>query len=133
MADSIYLTTIDLIDRLLANLPIGYSTATVKQPNAPFTLPTSKWLECSVANGTTDNVAYAGAWKRTNGTFVININYKPETGDRTQLQDAETLKALFENTNFGNTKTQECSIQTAGVVDGWYNVQVITQYIYEGI
>jgi hypothetical protein len=54
------------------------------------------------------------------------------SGDQAQLADAELLRATFQNVEFGQTKTQETSIQTIGETESWYQVQISTNFYLEG-
>jgi hypothetical protein len=132
MANSPLETQKDLIKRLLANLPAGFTTSTIKLPNATFTTPTDdKWLRATVlfdeaANVTPDN------YQRIFGIFVIDSFVPKGSGDQAQLADAELLRTTFQNVEFGQTKTQETSIQTIGETESWYQVQISTNFYLEG-
>lgn len=132
MADSALLTQVDLISRLLASLPAGYTAATVKLPNAAFTTPSkTKWLRVTNLFNETVNATPDG-YKRTFGIFVIDIFFPLGSGDQQQLTDSEAIKLLFENEEFGNTKTQEVSTVLVGEENSWYNLQLNVNYYYEG-
>ena len=132
MADSLLLTQSDLIRRLLANLPEGYTASTVKLPNLKFSTPSNtKWLRVTNLPSGTDNVS-ACLYKRTFGIFAIDCFYPKDSGDIAQLTDINALKALYENKEFGNTITRESDIVTIGGDDSWYNVQLQVNYYYEG-
>lgn len=132
MADSALLTQVDLISRLLANLPAGYTTSTVKLPNSPFTTPANtKWLRATNLFNETVN-ATPDEYKRTFGIFVIDLFFPIGSGDQAQLTDSEALKLVFENEEFGNTKTQEVSTVTIGEDNSWYAIQLNVNYYYEG-
>ena len=133
MANDITLTQPDLIDRLLAGLPAGYTAATVKTPNATFITPKNdKWLRTTVLTNETVNATPDG-YKRTLGFFVVDIFFVKGSGDKAQLADAKSIQDLFDNKEFGNTRTQT-SIVVAGVEDGaWFKMQVSTEFIYEGV
>lgn len=133
MTDSAQLTQDDLISRLLVNLPAGYTTATVKQPNAPFTTPTkTKWMRATVLFDKTVNVTPDG-YKRTFGIFVIDLFFPLKSGDKQQLIDAQSLKITFENQEFNNTQTQEVSTETVGENGSWYMLKLNVSFYYEGI
>lgn len=133
MADSALLTQVDLISRLLTNLPAGYTSVTVKKPNFSFTTPTkTKWLRVTNLFNETLNVTPDG-YKRTFGIFVIDLFFPLGEGDQDQLADSEEIKLLFENVEFGNTKTQEVSTVLVGEENSWYNLQLNVNYYYEGV
>lgn len=133
MADSALLTQVDLISRLLANLPAGYTASTVKLPNAPFTTPNNtKWIRATNLFNETVNVT-PDRYKRTFGIFVIDLFFPIGSGDKDQLTDSEEIKAVFENKEFGNTRTQEVSTILVGEDNSWYNLQLNVNYLYEGV
>lgn len=134
MANDITLTQPDLIDRLLDNLPSGYTAATVKVPGAPFKTPTNtKWMRATVLFGPTVNVTPDG-YKRTFGIYVVDIFFPKNSGDKSQLADTKEIQTLFDNKQFGNTRTWSASAET-GVVedDPWLNMQVSTEFFFEGV
>ena len=133
MANDITLTQPDLIQRLLDNLPSGYTAATVKLPNAPWKTPTNtKYLRATVLFNETANVTPDG-YKRTFGFFVIDVFFPKGSGDKAQLADAKEIQALFDNKEFGNTKTWSASVETIGESDSWYIVQVNAEFFFEGV
>ena len=133
MADNFGLTQSDLIKRLLDNLPSGYTNKTVKKPNAKFTTPSDeKWLRITVLPGAKNNVQADGFYKRTFGICVIDCFYPKDDGDQAQLADTKLLENLFENQEFGNTKTQEAFTQNLGEDGPWYNQQVNINFFFEG-
>lgn len=133
MSNDITLTQPDLIQRLLDNLPAGYTTATVKKPNFSFKTPVDeKWMRPTVLFGETINVT-PDEYQRTFGIFVVDIFYPQGDGDKLQLADAKLIQELFNNKEFGNTKTQESSVES-GIEDGsWYKIQINTNFYMEGV
>jgi len=132
MANDITLTQPDLIDRLLANLPSGYTAATVKLPNAPFTTPQkTKWMRGTVLFNDTENVTPDG-YKRTFGFFVVDLFFPKGVGDKNQLSDAKLIQTLFDNQEFGNTKCFTASIVNGVEESAWFKLQVNTEFYFEG-
>lgn len=133
MANDITLTQPDLIQRLLDNLPAGYIDATVKKPNLTFTTPkNTKWLRPTILFGETVNVTPDG-YQRTFGLAVIDIFYPLLSGDKEQLADAKEIQQLYNNQEFGNTKTWAATIVPAVEEDSWYKMQVSTEFYMEGV
>lgn len=133
MADNFGLTQSDLVKRLLDNLPSGYTKSTVDKPNSHFTTPSdTKWLRITVIPGVKTNVQADGFYKRTFGICVIDCFYPVDSGDQAQLADTKLLENLFENQEFGNTKTQEAYTQNIGADGSWYNQQVNINFYFEG-
>jgi hypothetical protein len=133
MADNITLTQADLIKRLLNNLPSGYTKATVKTPNAPFTTPSnSKWLRATVIPFDTESDAATGEFKLTRGLCVVDVFYPKKSGDADQMADVQAIRELYENQTFGNTQCQEASITVIGENESWYTVQVNINFYMTG-
>jgi len=133
MANDITLTQPDLIQRLLDNLPAGYTVAKVKLPNAPFTTPKStKWLRATVNLNSSDNVTPDG-YQRTYGIYTIDIFYPKGKGDKAQNEDAKLIRAIFNNQEFNNTKCLASSILSGDEDGAWYKVSVDTEFYFEGV
>lgn len=133
MADNLSLTQADLINRLLNNLPTGYTKAKVKKPNFKFKTPKNdKWLRATVIPFETESDAATGACKITRGLFVIDVFYSKGSGDAEQLADVQEIRELYQNQNFNNTNCQEASIVTIGDDDSWYMMQVSISFYMSG-
>ena len=123
---------LQLINRLLANLPAGYTASKVKLPNRAFTTPSSsKWMRPTVVVTDSNNVQAGGLWKRYNGLFVIDIFYPKGGDDILQLTEAETIAAVFENTSFSGVNCLDVLITTEAE-ETWYMCQVEISFYYEG-
>jgi hypothetical protein len=133
MADNIATTQADLISRLLANLPSGYTNATVKKPNFKFTTPkNTKWLRATVSPFDTESEASSGDYKITRGLFVVDVFYPKGSGDAAQLTDVQAIRALYERQTFGNTQCQMASVETIGDSELWYIMQVNIEWYMAG-
>ncbi len=133
MSDNIALTQSDLVNRLLGNLPNGYTKALVNTPNSPFTTPSDKkWLRATVIPFKTESDAATGCFKITNGLFVVDSFYPKGSYDNAQLIDHQTIKTLFENQTFGNTQCQTVSTLTIGDAGTWYQIQSSIEFYMEG-
>lgn len=133
MQDNFGLTQGDLIKRLLANLPAGYTDATVRKPNTKFTTPKKqKWLRITVIPAAKVNVQAGGGYKRTLGICVIDCFYPKDDGDQAQLADTKLIEDIYQNQEFDNTKCQEAYTLNIGEDGSWYNQQVNINFYYEG-
>jgi hypothetical protein len=122
-----------LISRLLANLPAGYTALKVKLPNRAFTTPTSaKWMRPAVIVTDSNNVQAGALWKRYNGLFVIDTFYPKGGDDILQLTEAETIAAVFENQAFNGVNCQDVLITTEAE-ETWYMCQIEINFYFEGI
>ena len=122
-----------LIQKLMDNLPTGYSTSNVKLPNKSFTTPNnSKWLRATVINQDTNNVQAGGGWKRSDGLFVIDLFYPIDSNVIEQLLESEEIAALYQNLRFGGVNCHEALIQDNNEEGSWYNVQINVDFYYEG-
>ncbi len=133
MADSLLETQQDLINRLLNNLPAGYTAAQVDCPNAPFTTPKNeKWLRVTTNLNPKENVQASGSYKRQYGIFTIDIFYPRASGDLAAIEDSKTISLLYENQNVGNAKCEAVSPNIINNNDNWFNVQSDVVFYYEG-
>ena len=122
-----------LIQRLLDNLPSGYTSSKVKLPNRHFKTPkSSKWLRATVINQTANNVQAGGLWKRYDGLFVIDLFYPLGKDVISQLTEAEVITNTFENTEFNGVNCLDVLIKDNQEDGSWYNVQIEISYYYEG-
>jgi len=132
MANDVTLTQPDLIDRLRNNLPSGYTDATFKKPNAPFKTPTdTKWLRGNVLFNETENVT-PDNYQRIFGLFIVDIFFPKGQGDKAQLADAKEIQQLFNNKDFGNTRTWAASIVNGIEEESWFKLQVSIEFFMEG-
>lgn len=122
-----------LINRLLDNLPTGYTSATVKLPNRTFNQPNNdKWLRATVISQTATNTQAGGFWMRFEGQFVVDIFYPVGNDTIAQLQDAETIQTLYQNLRIDGVNCQSAMIDEIGQEDSWYHVQINIDFYYEG-
>ena len=122
-----------LITRLLDNLPTGYTASTVKLPNRAFKQPNgTKWLRATVINQDANNTQAGGYWTRYEGQMVVDVFYPVGNDTIPQLQDAETIQALYQNLRFGGVNCQSALIDEIGAEDSWYHVQINIDFYYEG-
>lgn len=133
MTDSIAIAQSGLINRLLDNLPAGYTKAKVKKPNFSFKTPkNSKWLRVTVLPFESESNAATGEHTITRGLFVIDIFYPVNSGDAAQLVDVELIRDLYKNQTFDGVNCQEASVETIGDSDAWYIMQVSISFYTAG-
>lgn len=125
---------LQLITRLLDNLPTGYTADKVKTPNYSFTTPSNeKWLRATPIEQDLTNVqAGQDPWQRKDGLFVVDIFYPKDANSTDNLSDAEEIQSLFNNKEFNGVKTQEALITMPGEEESWFLTQVSIDYYYEG-
>jgi len=122
-----------LIQKLLDNLPSGYTAASVKLPNRSFNTPSNtKWLRTTVLNQDVNNVQAGGGWKRYDGLFVIDLFYPVGNDVIAQLTEAEAIVVFFENLSFDQVNCYEALITDEGKSGSWYQVQISIDFYYEG-
>lgn len=122
-----------LITRLLDNLPAGYTSATVKLPNRTFNQPNAtKWLRAAVISQDANNTQAGGYWMRYDGLFVVDIFYPIGNDTIPQLEDAETIQALYQNLRISGVNCQSAIIEEIGAEDSWHHVQINIDFYYEG-
>ncbi len=122
-----------LISNLLDNLPVGYTSSTVKLPNRHFVTPkATKWLRPTVIVLDVNSVQAGGLWKRYDGLFVIDLFYPIGGDDLAQLTEAETIAALYEDVRLTGVNCQDALIEINSAEATWYNVQISINFYYEG-
>lgn len=122
-----------LIDRLNDNMIPGYTKREVKYPNAPFREPKNRsWLRVTTTTEPALNVADSGEYQRTYGIFVIDCFYPKDDGSKQQLQDINSLIAIYNNQEFNGVKCHEAYPQIIGEDGDWYNVQLNVNFYFEG-
>jgi len=122
-----------LITNLLNNLPAGYTSATVKLPNRNFNTPLdTKWLRPTVLVQISKEAEAGGGWTRDEGEFIIDTFYPIGGDDLAQLAEAETIAALYRNKELNGVKCQESLVNINAIETSWYNVQITTNFYYEG-
>lgn len=131
-ADTSYLDAeSDLIGRLLANIPTGYSAATIKLPNLPFSTPATKWLRCKMMSGGITELEASGNCELVDGTFGIDIFTPVGSGTKDALTTAKTLKDLFHGKTFGVTSVNLVRVIPIGTETNWHHVQVNIDFHFQ--
>lgn len=131
MPDSVLVAEQEMIARLLANLPSGFTSASVKLPNAPFTTPNAKWLRATMIPFAPIFTVATGKRQRTRGIFAIDVFYPLNSGSQAAWTTAEAIKAVFINQCTTNVMFYEVEIIN-GDDDDYYHVQVNINYAHEG-
>jgi hypothetical protein len=122
-----------LLQRLLDNLPSGYTSASLKLPNRHFNVPSaSKWMRGTVINQDVANVQAGGLWKRYDGVFVVDLFYPIGDDVIAQLTEAELIATTFENVAFNGVNCLDVLIVDNQDDGSWYNVQITIDFYYEG-
>lgn len=120
----------DLINRLLANLPTGFTQQKVKLPNKAFTTPNDKWLRATFNAPVAIDVDASGCYKEFNGFFVIDVFYAKGTWPREAALTAQQITDAFTNKAFAYSSTINCDMLSLGELDNWNQWQVIVTYQY---
>ena len=140
-----------IVKRLLANLPTGYTYAQVKLPGVLFNTPTNdRWMRLSIITLDGANTQPGdNPWQRTEALAVVDIfyptgsflnnSYSWSSDPRPDLTDAEHLKSIFNNVRFNGVNCEEAVVNEIGDYDGlatesgaWFQTQLNTNFYYEG-
>lgn len=124
-----------LINRLLSNIPVGFTAAQISVPNASFTTPNATpWMRCTLQNfGPIDQDASA-CYEVNEGVFTIGIFYPKGTGSQAALSLAKTIKSLYTAEIFDDVVIESVRVNPTSEPDNspWYGVNVVATYTFEG-
>lgn len=120
----------DLINHLMANLPIGFTQAKVKIPNKEFTTPNDKWLRATFLSPVPIDVDASGCYKEYQGFFTVDVFYAKGAWPKEKLITAQQIADAFNNKAFAYSSAVNCDILVLGELEGWDQAQVIVTYQY---
>lgn len=120
----------DLINFVLANLPVGFTEASVKLPNLPFNTPNDKWLRLTFLNPVPIDVDATGCYKEYQGFFVIDVFYAKNSFPRECVDTAQKIHNAIVNQSFDYSCAVNCDIVVLGELDNWNQAQVVVTYQY---
>jgi len=124
-----------LIQKLLDNLPAGYTSKQIALPNRGLDKPDGvKWIRVKVRNNDSINAAAGGVngWRRYDGVFFIDIFYPKGNDDLAQIAEAESIALLYENLTIDNEVKCQNALIITDDEEYWYKVQIQIDFTYEG-
>lgn len=132
MANSLADAESILINRLLSNIPAGFTLAKIKLPNASgFTTPADKFLRVTVnTTGTTETDAQ-GAFELNSGILTIDIFYAKGTGSDSANETANLLKLTYNGFKSNDVVVYPVEVLPRGEVENWWSVQVNANFQFQ--
>lgn len=116
--------------RLLAN----WATTPIRFEGVPFTEPSSAYVALTVLTGEGVQISLGDvALRRWPGVIVIQIFVPELSGTRQAKTYADSLGAIFDRAQFSsdNSGVISCrtpSVETIGMLEGWWQVNVLIPY-----
>lgn len=109
----------------------NWTQTSVKWPNVKFT--TKEHTEYVAFNNVTDeskekSLGTDPVLYRYFGQIVIQIFVMPNSGATRALQLAELVADIWRSAKFSGITMESTSVVTVGIIEGWYQVDVISPY-----
>ena len=122
---------IALIDQTLANLPVSVPSNRVDIPGNKFTKPDNGyWARLSFTTITSENIT--PCYKRDEVNYAVDLFYPKDSGIIQQMRDSEALRAIIENVDISNARTDKATINDLGEDGPWYHIQIEQPFTFEG-
>lgn len=101
-------------------------------PNIAFT-PNSgeSWVRLTIQDGDSRQVATVGEKWRHPGVVIVQVFVPEGTGDGTALAIADDVVSVFQGMTLSGIRFRASSAETVGASDGWYQVNVTTDFEYD--
>lgn len=131
MSNSLQDAEVVLINRLLTNLPAGFTAAKVKLPNASFTTPSDKWLRLTVNTTNLEDLDAQGAFELNNGILTIDVFYKLGGGSQSALNTANLIKLLYNGFVQDDVVVYPVEVIPRGETENWWRVQVDANFQFQ--
>ena len=121
-----------LINRLLNNIPAGFTLAKIKQPNASgFTTPSDKMLRITVNTTGLSELDAQGAFELNTGILTIDIFYAKGTGSKAALNTANLIKLLYNGFVQDDVVVYPVEVIPRGEDENWWRVQVDANFQFQ--
>ena len=120
----------DITAVVLANLPVGITQEQVKMPGAPFNVPNDKWIRVTFTTLDSENIG--PCWKRDLVLMAIDFIYPNGKGQFKQIEDAENMRSVLENSVHGSAIAAKGLINPVGEDDQFNIVQLQQNFYFEG-
>lgn len=118
-----------------ARLAANWTTTPIKFENVPFVETVDPYLALFILDGEGNQITVGDpVVKRWTGLILIQVFVPQDTGTKLARTYADSLGALFERQTFsagasGTIRSRIASIQSIGVKDGWYQINVTVPFI----
>lgn len=120
-----------LINRLMSNLPAGFTAAKVKLPNASFTTPSDKWLRVTLNTTALSELDAQGAFELNSGILTIDVFYAIGGGSKAALNTANLLKLLYNGFVQNDVVVYPVEVIPRGEDGNWWRVQVDATFQFQ--
>lgn len=120
-----------MINRLLSNIPSGYTLANISQPNAPFNKDQEKWLRVSCVGGDVDQIDASGAVEINFGILTVDVFVPKGSGSQGALTTAKTIKDLYQGYGLNDVYVTRCTTDVIGETGVWWCVAVKVFFDYQ--
>lgn len=121
----------DLEKRMADN----WATTEIAYDNVDFTTPEDQsWVAFRIFEEDTNriNVGMPGH-HRVTGNIIIEINVPVNTGTHIARGYADDIAGIFREAQFNGITMREAKVTNAGIVNGWYRVDVLIPFYWTGI
>jgi hypothetical protein len=112
------------------------NTTPIQYENVKFTRPATSWVRLQIVNGEGDRISLGDNPQifRSEGVIVVTIFTQEDTGTKEARELADVVDGIFREAVFssGNSGLIRCRvprIEPIGTREGWYQLQVLTEYI----
>jgi hypothetical protein len=131
VSNSLADTESTLINRLLSNLPAGFTVAKVKLPNASFSTPASKWIRVTINSIATTELDAQGSFELHTGILTIDVFYPIGSGSQAALTDANHIKILYNSYVQDDIVVPLVEVIPRGEDGNFWRVQVDANFQYQ--
>lgn len=131
MSNSLADAEVVLINRLMANLPAGFTAPKVKLPNASFSTPSDKWLRVTLNTTATTELDAQGAFELQNGIMTIDVFYSLGGGSQAALNTANLIKLLYNGFVQNDVVVYPVEVIPRGEDGNWWRVQVDATFQFQ--
>lgn len=91
----------------------------------------SAWVRLSIQNGDSRQVATVGDKWRHPGVLIVQVFTPVGQGDKEALIIADAVVSVFQGVTVSGIRFRATSINAVGPSDGWYQVNVTTDFEYD--
>lgn len=131
MSNSLADAEVVLIDRLLSNVPAGFTSAKIKLPNASFNTPSDKWLRVTINSIGVNELDAQGSFELNSGIMTVDVFYKIGSGSQAALNTANLIKLLYNGFTQDDVVVYPVEVIPRGEEGNWYRVQVDATFQFQ--
>jgi len=114
----------------------NWTTTDIKRDGVPFTQPDNDtaWVAITVENASEEETTIGSNARHVfRGNIIVQVFTPPHAGSDLARQYADTIATIWRRQEFssGSSGTIWCrtpGIRVIGETDGWYQINVVTEY-----